>query len=162
MQQARTQYKALKTVEPLTLRADAAGGVTPSTGEVSPAALLGRVSQQYDNAARAQPGQIPLLDLARIGQRFLKEPPSSSTAERLGVMQIAKGVGSLGLGAAGLHEAGAGVENLPYLLGAGAAMRFGASTLRAPAITPRAPFINGLFGVYPELAPGTGRNRLAP
>ena len=104
LQQARTQYKALKTVEPLTLRADAAGGVTPSTGEVSPAALLGRVSQQYDNAARAQPGQIPLLDLARIGQRFLKEPPSSSTAERLGVMQIAKGVGSLGLGAAGLHD----------------------------------------------------------
>jgi hypothetical protein len=162
LKQARTQYKALKTVEPLTLRADATGAVTPSTGEISPAALLGRVNQQYDNAARAQPGQIPLLDLGRIGQRFLKDAPSSGTSERLSLMEIGKTVGGLGMSAAGLHEAGVPAESLPYVLGAVPALRLGGAALRAPAIAPPEPLINGLFGVYPQLAPGMRPNQLAP
>lgn len=162
LQQARTQYKALKTVEPLTLRADAAGGVTPSTGEISPAALLGRVNQQYNNAARAQPGTIPLLDLGRIGQRFLKDAPSSGTSERLSLMEIGKTVGGLGMSAASLHEAGVPAESLPYVLGAVPALRLGGAALRAPAIAPPEPLINGLFGVYPQLAPGMRPNQLAP
>jgi hypothetical protein len=162
LREARTQYKALKTVEPLTLRADAAGGVTPSTGEISPAALLGRVNQQYDNAARAQPGQIPLLDLGRIGQRFLKDAPSSGSSERLSLMEIGKTVGGLGMSAAGLHEAGVPAESLPYVLAAVPALRLGGAALRAPAIAPPEPLINSLFGVYPQLAPGMRPNQLAP
>ena len=83
LKQARTQWKAMKTVEPLTVRSDAPGVVTPSTGEISPAALLSAVTKSYDGATRALPGQLPLMDLARIGQRFLKEGiADSQTATR--------------------------------------------------------------------------------
>lgn len=110
LSQLDTQYKALKTVEPLTMRADTAGGPTPTTGDVSPAALNARVVQQYDNAARAPLGQLPLKDLGQIGQRFLKEPPSSGTAERSGIHDMMSHGGQIagGLGAAmmGAHETG--------------------------------------------------------
>ncbi|MDE2100793.1 MAG: hypothetical protein KGL39_26340 [Patescibacteria group bacterium] len=82
LQQARAQWKAMRTVQPLTTRADTPGGATPSTGDISPAALRGAVNQSYDNAAFAPLGQLPLNDLAKIGQRFLKEPGSSGTGER--------------------------------------------------------------------------------
>lgn len=95
LQTARAQYKALKTVEPLTVRADAAGGPTPSTGDISPAALLGSVRQTYgvSPTARAPVGAIPLKDFAQIGQLFLKEPPESGTAPR---EMIQHGLGTLG------------------------------------------------------------------
>lgn len=105
----RGQWKAMKTVEPLTLRADTVGGATPSTGDISPVALRAAVNKSYKNAALAPLGQIPLNDLAKIGQRFLKEPPSSGTAERTGVQEAVHGAGNL-LGAltmgAAAHEAG--------------------------------------------------------
>lgn len=82
LQNARSQWKAMRTVQPLTLRADTPGGATPSTGDISPAALRSAVNQSYKNAAFAPLGQIPLNDLAKVGQRFLKDPGSSGTAER--------------------------------------------------------------------------------
>lgn len=90
LQQARAQWKAMKTVEPLTLRADTPGSATPSTGDINPAALRSAVNQSYKNAALAPLGKVPLNDLAKIGQRFLKEPGSSGSGERwaLGTMGV--------------------------------------------------------------------------
>jgi hypothetical protein len=81
-QQARSQWKNMKTVEPLVMRADVVGGATPSTGDIIPSQLLGAVNRSFGNAARADLGDIPLKDLAQVGQRFMKELPTSQTAER--------------------------------------------------------------------------------
>ncbi len=88
LREARAQWKALRTVEPVTVRADTSGGSTPSTGDISPAALRGAVNKSYDRAPLAPLGQIPLNDLAKIGQRFLKEPPDSGTAGRTLAQQL--------------------------------------------------------------------------
>lgn len=106
LQQARGQWKAMRTIEPLTLRADTVGGATPSTGDISPAALRFAVNQSYKNAAFAPLGQIPLNDLAKIGQRFLKTPQSSATAERSMAGELLKGGGGLGAAAFGFEHAG--------------------------------------------------------
>jgi len=133
LRQADTQYKALKTVEPLTMRADTIGGATPSTGNVSPAAVLSRVGQQYQNAPRAALGDIPLKDLGQIGQRFLKEPASSGTAERSGIAHLMET--GIGAGAALIgHEAGVPLHySLPSLAAALVAPRVIGSYLRSPA-----------------------------
>ena len=98
LRQARSQWKVMKTIEPLTLRADAVGGVTPSTGGISPAGLRAAVNKSYPRAAYAEPGQLPLNDLANIGQRFLKEQASSQTSERGLVQKILHGSGHALLG----------------------------------------------------------------
>jgi hypothetical protein len=105
-QQARTQYKNLKTIEPLTLRPDAVGGARPTTGDISPASLRGAVNSSFgSNVAQATPGSVPLNDLARIGQ-LLKEPPSSGTAERSSVLYAAAKAAELGGAIAAGHFAG--------------------------------------------------------
>lgn len=130
-QLARTQYKNLKTIQPLTLRADATGGPMPSTGDISPAALRSVVNRSYgEGVAQAAPGDVPLNDLARIGQ-LLKEPPSSGTAER-GSMLMAgvKGAELLGAAATG-HYAGL----VPAAVGLGAGVvggRMLSSYIRSP------------------------------
>lgn len=102
LQQARREYRALKTAEPLTVRADVSGGPRPTEGDISPAALRGRVNQQYPTAPRMPLGQNDLNDLAKIGQRFLKEPPDSGTATRNAVHNtIGAGASLLGAGAGG-------------------------------------------------------------
>lgn len=145
LKQADTQYKALKTIEPLTMRADTAGGPTPSTGDISPAALNARVGQNYDNAARAPLGQLPLKDLGQIGQRFLKEPPSSGTAERSGIQGMLDHGGALasGIGAAIMgHEAGFPLhQSVPALAAAMIGPRLIGSYLRSPG-----PVNNALYG----------------
>ena len=86
---ARFQYKNLKTVEPLVAKAP--------TGDISPAQLQGAVSRGFSNVAGGGGGD--LAELARIGQRFLKPPGSSGTAEHLALMEGAKyGAAALGLG----------------------------------------------------------------
>jgi hypothetical protein len=72
---ARRQYRAMKTVEGLAEKS--------TTGDVSPANLLSAVRGNYDVAYG---GGGDLAELGRIGQRFLKEPPSSGTSERAGWM----------------------------------------------------------------------------
>jgi hypothetical protein len=135
-QEARTQYKNLMTVRPLTLRADATGGPAPSTGDISPAALRAAVNRSYgDTVAMEPPGSVPLNDLARIGQ-MLKEPPSSGTAERGSMMAAgAKLAGLAGTVAAGNYAAG-----LPAIAGLGAGVagaRLAASYLRSPMLANR-------------------------
>ncbi|WP_146126328.1 hypothetical protein [Burkholderia multivorans] len=73
--EARRQYAIGSTLEPLVAKS--------STGDISPAALLGVVTKNAAGKsamARGTAGQMGLL--ADIGQRFLKERPSSGTAER--------------------------------------------------------------------------------
>ena len=94
---AKYQWRNLMTLKPLVAKA--------TTGDISPALLMGRVNQNTGNGlAFGQGGDLG--NLARIGQRFLKEPPSSGTAERLGAMGMLTRVGGLAGAAAGAHEVG--------------------------------------------------------
>lgn len=87
---ADRQYAALKTIQPLAAKAP--------TGEISPALLAGRVNAKTDNGLAFGKGG-DLGELARIGQRFLKEPGSSNTAERALVYG-----GLIGGGGVGAHD----------------------------------------------------------
>ena len=84
---ARMQYAKAKTLIPLVAKSP--------EGNISPAGLMGRVTSTgagKDAMARGRAGGLG--DIARVGQRFLKEPGSSNTTER----SIA--AGALGIGAA--------------------------------------------------------------
>lgn len=156
LRQARAQWKVMRTIEPLTLRADTAGGASPSTGDIIPEQLRGVVNRSYDRAARAEPGEIPLHDLARIGQRLLKELRSSTTSERTNLLQQLKAAGA-GAAAAvsGGHLLGTNptIDPLTALGGAAAATglaRGASSVLRSTGYADR--LIEG--GLNPR--PSTG------
>ena len=85
--QARSQWKALKTISPLADKAP--------TGDISPALVQSAANKSY-----TQNRNSDLRQLGRIGQRFLKEPPSSGTSERL----LAMGLGGGALGAIGYGD----------------------------------------------------------
>ena len=71
----RRQYGNRKTIRDLVAKGDG--------GELSPAALMGRVTATNSGKeAMASGNRGGLGELARIGQR-MKEPPSSGTAERM-------------------------------------------------------------------------------
>lgn len=130
-QTARTQWKNMRTIEPLTTRADIVGGASPSTGDIIPGQLRAVVNRSYNNSAFASPGQIPLNDLANIGQRFLKELPSSQTSERTNFMHMLERAGGLfGAVVTGQHfgisppeQAAAAGATLGLARGASAALR---------------------------------------
>jgi hypothetical protein len=124
---ARTQYKNLKTIEDLAEKADA-------SGQISPALLLSKVRQSYGDYAYRGGGELG--DLAKIGQQFLKEPPSSGTAERL-------------FTGAGLLGGGASVMNPSLMAPAigGAAGAVGAGNLARMAINSDV-YRNALMGKY--------------
>lgn len=91
---ARSQYHAMKTVEDLVEKSP--------DGDISPPALLQPVRNKFSTLAYGGGGDLG--DLARIGQKFLKEPPSSGTAERLTARDMLKAAGSAGMGLFGLNE----------------------------------------------------------
>jgi hypothetical protein len=75
-QSLRQQWANMKTVEPLVAKS--------ATGDISPAGLMGRVTADKAGKARMASGSGGQLgNLARIGQRFLKDAPNSGTADRL-------------------------------------------------------------------------------
>lgn len=81
LKQANAQYKALKTIEPLAVKA------TESGGNISPSLLQARVAQSFRDYSGGGGGQLG--DLARIGQRFIKETvPNSGTARRLAAYKM--------------------------------------------------------------------------
>lgn len=96
---ARSQYKAMKTVEDLVEKSP--------TGDISPPALMTPVRQSYTNMAYNGGGDLG--DLARVGQRFLKEPPSSGTFERTNNWNMFQRAGGAGLGLIGLHDVAPGL-----------------------------------------------------
>ncbi len=122
---ARFQYKNMKTIEPL---------VNKSTdGNLSPALLNGQVSLNFPNRAFDVSGTNQLDRLAKIGQAFLKEIPSSGSAERGGTGVLLAKLG--GLATAG-HFAG-----LPLAAGFGltalGAGRAVGTYLRSPGLANR-------------------------
>lgn len=78
--QTRDQFRNMMTVAPLAAKAP--------TGEISPGLLLGRVVQEWGPENFSRYGAGDLGTLAQGGQRFLKEPPNSGTADRSFVMQM--------------------------------------------------------------------------
>jgi len=83
--QARYQYKNLKTIEDLAEKS--------TTGDISPAGLMQAVRSSYGDMAYTGGGG-DLGNLARIGQRFLKEPPDSGTAGRLSALEAMTRLGA--------------------------------------------------------------------
>lgn len=164
LRQARGQWRNLRTVEPLVAKAP--------TGDISPALLQGRVNTSYKGThGAAYGGGGDLKTLSDIGQRFMKEPPSSGTAERGLIMHLLGGAAS---GAAGLAYGLPAKEAALAILApaAGAMVGRGIGTgLRSNLLTER--LINGslgnptntAFGNYllnstlPALSPG---NQLRP
>lgn len=72
---ARRRYAIGKTVEPLVAKS--------ATGNIAPSSLLGAVTAtKAGKSAMAKGAAGQLGTLADIGQRFLKEPGTSGTAER--------------------------------------------------------------------------------
>ncbi len=154
-ERARFGWKNMKTIEPLAEKSQ--------TGNASPAALMTQVNKSYGNTAYGGGGN--LADLARIGQRFLKEPPSSGTSERLaGLWTLAK----LGGAAAGLdyfdpenfqRNALLGLSGLAAARGASGILRnkwlANALIRNAPGM-PATPFAQNLSTRLNALAPGTG------
>lgn len=156
LREARTQYKAMKTVEPLTMSADVVGGARPSTGDINAQLLRGRVLQQYQNAPRAAVGDIPLKDVAQIGSRFLREPSTSGTGERLTIGRIGEALAAAMSPFAGEHLMGVPPETgYGILAGTILAPRIASSALRAPALPPTSPLAASLMGAYPQLVAPT-------
>lgn len=130
---ARRQWASLKTVEPLVAKA--------TTGDISPASLMGRVTADKAGKARmAKDRGGQLGDLARIGQRFLKESPNSGTADRLLVN------GAVAGGLYGLQDRGVIDPDTALLIGGGlAANRVGLGVLNSKALARGgSPTLNGL------------------
>ena len=110
--QARRQWASLKTVQPLAAKAP--------TGDISPALLAGRVNANTGNSL-AFGGGGDLGTLARIGQKFLKEPGSSNTAERLSTIATFGKAGQLAANAVGASALGLSAGMTPAEMGLTAA-----------------------------------------
>jgi len=127
LQALRKQYAIQRTIEPLVAKS--------LTGDIAPSALLGAINATKagkEAMARGKAGDFGKL--AAIGNRFLKEPKSSGTAERRLVQGIPPALASA-LGA-GAGVAG-GASALPAILG-GIGATYGAASLynrAGPALT---------------------------
>lgn len=172
---ARTQWARMKTVEPLVEKAG-------PEGQISPALLLERMRATYDNFAYDGGGQLG--DLSRIGQRFLKEPPNSGTADRSRIMRLLEvgGLGSAGAGAfwvashpeeaAKLGLVGGASLAATLLLGKGAAAAlnseaYKAALLRSAKVAPAVvgkgrPLFNAPYLLSPPMAAEVGGRVLNP
>ncbi len=82
--QAKAQWANLMALKPLAAKS--------TTGDISPALLQGSINRGTGDSL-AFGGGGDLGDLARIGQRFLKPPPNSGTADRLTAAGTIKQIG---------------------------------------------------------------------
>lgn len=170
--QARLQWKNMRTVEPLTQAADVVGGASPSTGDINPVALRAAVNKAYQDVPYRKQGEIPLNDIADIGQRFLKEPGNSHTTERGWLMHM---LGMVGGGAAiehgGIPSAHAIAAGAAGLAGSVAASRGASKILQSDSLAnamirnglgqqaPSGPVANGLRATIPAV---TGQTSDSP
>jgi hypothetical protein len=113
LKQTNRQWKNMRTVQELASKA----GIE---GEISPPLLLNAVRKSYKDMAYTGAGDIG--ELADIGQQFLKESPSSTTAERYLLYDLLKG-GTAGvagaLGVTNPEEIPKAAATLSGLLAAG-------------------------------------------
>jgi hypothetical protein len=147
---ARAAWANMKTVEPLVAKS--------ATGELSPAALMQRVTSDEAKKIMMAAGRGGTLgDLARIGKKFLRESPDSGTADRALVNRALANVGTAG----GLYGAqSAGVISPEQAAWMGAALignRYGLKALNSRALTQGGnPALKGLAGIaspLPKLLP---------
>jgi hypothetical protein len=168
LQTADRQWAAMRTIQPIVAKSP--------TGDVSPALLAGRVNAATGNGMAFGYGG-DLGELARIGQRFLKEPGSSNTAERAATMVTTGGIARNALAAVGAGslvglpnvspmEAAAGMGAIPATLLFGRAMstalrsKWLANSLINRSLNPSPPTLfPWLAGA---LAGSTGTNALSP
>lgn len=77
LETARREWRNYKTIQPLLEKS--------TDGRFTPSELMNRVAASpYIKASSSTTGKDPLVDLARIGKKFLKQQsPSSGTAENL-------------------------------------------------------------------------------
>jgi len=148
----RKQWAALKTVEPLVAKSEA--------GNISPQALMGRVTADNAGKARMATGKAGALgDLARIGQRFMKPSPNSGTADRA-LVNAAVGGGLYGA----QHQGWISPETALTIGGGLLANRVGLSALNSRALaagdsralTGLARLMQPAPQVFPALARGVG------
>lgn len=114
LNRARRQWWTMKTVEDLAEKAP--------LGQISPALLLGAVRRSAPSVAYQTNND--LMDLGRIGQVFMKPPPSSGTAERSWIMHLLETLGLAGAGQFATHHvlgAAAGFA-APSVIGRGTGM----------------------------------------
>lgn len=122
-QEVRKRWAAMKTVEPLVAKS--------ATGDISPAALMGRVTSDAAGKIRMASGNSGNLgELARIGQRFMKESPNSGTADRA-LVNAAVGGGLYGAQQQGWISP----ETAMYTGGALLGNRVGLSALNSRALS---------------------------
>jgi hypothetical protein len=117
LKQARYRWAIVRAVEPLAKKA--------ATGDISPALVLGK----------SRGGNLE--ELGQIGQRFLKPPPSSGTAEKLAVMKLGAGLagGALGLGGAAYFDPEHFQRDMAVLGSGLAAAKLGGSALKSNLLT---------------------------
>jgi hypothetical protein len=141
LKRARYQWAIMKAVEPLAKKAP--------TGDISPALLLGK----------SKGGNLE--EIGQVGQRFLKEPPSSGTAERLAVMKLGAGLagGVGGLVGAYNFDPENFQRDAAEIGGALIAAKVGGAALRSNALArgllhnaQRGPVGGNLSGVIPQAA----------
>lgn len=128
---ARLQYRNLKTVEPVAANAP--------TGNISPLALAAQVRKANPSFAYGGGGDIG--DIARIGQRFMRQPPDSGTPLGNQVLRLL-GAGGLGVAGTAAGYAAYNSENplrdtalgLGSLLGAGLTARGATTLLNRPEV----------------------------
>lgn len=136
-QQARTQWKNMKTVEPLTQSADVVGGASPSTGDINPTLLRAVVNKSYKDVPYRAPGEIPLNDIADIAQRFLKETPTSHTSERGWMLHMLSGLGGAAFEGGGIPSAGTALAAGGGLLTSAGLARGASKALQSDALANR-------------------------
>ncbi|WP_157793735.1 MULTISPECIES: hypothetical protein [Bradyrhizobium] len=138
LRQARGQWRNLRTVEPLVAKAP--------TGDISPALLQGRVNTSFKGThGSAYGGGGDLKQLSDIGQRFMKEPPSSGTAERGLIMHLLGGASAAGAGmASGELPLTTALMGLGATAGSAALARGVGGALRSDTLTNR--LINNSLG----------------
>jgi hypothetical protein len=153
-QTARGQYKNMKILENLAEKSP--------TGDVNPTLLMNEVRKSYGDFAYGGGGDLGAL--GRIGQRFLREPPSSGTTERAAALL------GLGAGAEGLYywdpedfqrNVAIGLTGLGLARGVGSVLR-GNSMLGGPLANalianapgmPQTPFAANLANRFSRASP---------
>jgi hypothetical protein len=113
LKQANLQWKNMRTVEKLTANS--------TDGTISPALLQSRVTGSFKN--RAYTGAGDLGELGDIGQRFLKSPSTSNTAEHNALIKFGanagKVAGTLGTAILGI-KSGLTPAEMMMMVGGGA------------------------------------------
>lgn len=157
---ARSQWKNMRTVEGLAARAD------PS-GRISPNGLLNAVVRSYDDFAYRGGGDLG--ELAKIGKQFIKEPPSSGTAERALVYKALEKAGeaapaAIGVGGVAALNPMAGAAAMGGLMAGWGIGRAGRAILRSDMLTNRliAAALNNSGGAAAQAVPNALMQRLPP